>query len=91
MRATPAQLWLSGQINNPVGIDAIPEPVLDADDSSDDGNQVQPDGERPVVLPLLPSLPEACPNELGSETWNRSNHGMNDYLKALNIIRGHSN
>ena len=27
-RATPAQLWLSGQINNPVGIDAIPNPVL---------------------------------------------------------------
>ena len=27
-RATPAQLWLSGQINNPVGIDAIRNPVL---------------------------------------------------------------
>ena len=92
-RATPAQLWLSGQINNPVGIDAIPDPVLvlDHDDSSDDGNQEQSQGERPIILPLIPSLPEACQNELGSETWTQSNHGIDDYLKALNIIRDHFN
>ena len=69
------------KINNPVGMDAIPNPVLDPGD----GNQEQSEGERPIIFPLLPSLPEACQNELNSEEWNQSNHGINDYLKALNI------
>ena len=64
-------------------IDAILEPVLDADDSSDDRNQVQPDGDRPVVFPLLLSLPEACQNELGSKTmeWMIT-------LKHLTLLEG---
>ena len=73
-------------------MDAIPNPVLDPNDSSDgDGNQEQSEGERSIIFPLVPSLPEACQNELNSEEWNQSNHGLNDYLKALNIIKGHFN
>ena len=91
VRATPAQLWLSGQISNPVGIDIVPEPVFGPEDSPDDGNHEQSDGEWPIILQLLASLPEACQNKLGSETWTQTNHGLDDYLKALNIISCHFN
>ena len=53
--------------------------------------KVQSDGEQPIILSLLALLPEACQNELGSETWTQTNHGMDDYIKALNIISCHFN
>lgn len=89
-RSTPAQLWLTGQINNPVGLDATLLPTLNHDDDDlGDGNDEQSEGERPVFLPLLPALPEACQNELDAEIWTMSNHGINDYLRALDIFRRH--
>jgi hypothetical protein len=67
-RATPAQLWLTGQINNPVGLDCTPTRIQDRDDDldddPDDGNEEQLHGDRPVFLPLLPGLPDTCLNEL---------------------------
>ena len=88
-RSTPAQLWLTGQVNNPVGLEAIPTPIEDPDGELDEGNEEQSDGDRPVVLPLLSGLPEDCCTELNSQTWTKSNHGIDDYVKALDIIRRH--
>lgn len=85
--STPAQLWLTGQINNPVGLDSTLLPVQDPCDLS--GNEEQSEGERPVFPPLLPALTEGCLNDLNSETWTASNHGIDGYLKALDIIRRH--
>jgi hypothetical protein len=90
-RATPAQLWLTGQINNPVGLDCTPTRIQDRDDDldddPDDGNEEQLHGDRPVFLPLLPGLPDTCLDELNNEIWSGENHGINDYIKALDIIR----
>lgn len=93
-RSTPAQMWLTGQLNNPMGLDSTPIPVQDRDDDSDDdpdnGNEEQLQGDRPVFLALLPGLPDACLNELDSQTWSAANHGIDDYVKALDIIRRHN-
>jgi hypothetical protein len=92
-------MWLTGQINNPMGLDSTPTPVQDhnddTDDDPDDGNEEQWQGEeqlqgaRPVFLQLLPGLPDACVNELNAQTWSLANHGIDDYVKALDIIRRH--
>lgn len=88
-RSSPSQLWLTGQMNNPVGFDTTP--VTDFDtfgaEGFQDGNEEQPEGERPVFLPLLAGLPEDCQTELNSRTWSTSNHGIDDYIEALDIIR----
>ena len=65
-RYTPAQLWLTGQVNNPVGLDAAAVPIEDPEEELDEGNIEQPPGERSVFYSLLCSLPEACRNELRS-------------------------
>ena len=51
-RLTPAQLWLSGQVNNPVGLEATLTPIEDPDGELIEGNEEQSDGDRPVFLPL---------------------------------------
>ena len=88
-RSTPAQLWLTGQVSNPVGFEATLAPVEDPDGDLDEGNEEQLDGNRPVFLPLLSRLVEACHNELNAQTWTSTNHGIDDFIKALDIIRRH--
>ena len=88
-RSTPAQLWLTGQVNNPVGFEATLISVEDPDGDLDEGNEEQLHGNRPVFLPLLSRLFEACHNELNAQTWTRTNHGIDDFIKALGIIRRH--
>ena len=77
-RSTPAQLWLTRQVNNPVGLEAVLTPIEDPDGELDEGNEEQSDVDRTVFLPLLSGLPEACHNELNSQTWTKSNHGIDD-------------
>ena len=88
-RSTPAQLWLTGQVNNPVGLDAAVVPIEDPEEELDEGNIEQPPGERPVFHSLLCSLPEACRNELRSIIRTNSNHGIDDFQTTLNIINSY--
>jgi hypothetical protein len=62
----------------------------DSDDDPDNGNEEQLQGDRPVFFALLPGLPDVCLNELDSQTWSAANHGIDDYVKALDIIRRHN-
>ena len=62
-RSTPAQL--SGQHNNPVGLDN-PTTLSQDPASIDDENEEQAEGLRPVILLLLSALPEACLLELNT-------------------------
>lgn len=57
----------------------------------EDEDEEQIQGERPIVLPLLSSLPAACLQELNrtSSNWTLLNHGIQDYLAALDIIKRH--
>lgn len=89
-RATPAQMWLAGQFQNPVGSSNYLDRMGSNGDLEDeDEEQIQ--GERPIVLPLLSSLPAACLQELNrtSSNWTLLNHGIQDYLAALDIIKRH--
>ena len=38
-RSTPAQLWLTRQVNNPVGLEAVLTPIEDPDGELDEGNE----------------------------------------------------
>ena len=87
--STPAQLWLTGQVNNPIGFEATLAPVEDPNGDLDKGNEEQLDGNQPVSLPLLSLLVKACHNELNAQTWTRTNQGIDDFIKALDIIRRH--
>ena len=55
-----------------------------------DGNKEQLQGDGPIFLLLLPGLPDACLNELNSQTWSAANHGIDDYVQVLHIIRRHN-
>ena len=45
-----------------MGLDEMPTPLQDHENSEDDlaGNEEQSEGDRPVFLPLLPGLSNAC-------------------------------
>jgi hypothetical protein len=64
--------------NNPVGLETVLTSIEDPDGELDEENEEQSDGDRPVFLPLLSGLPEACHNELNSQTWTKSKHGIDD-------------
>ena len=88
-RSTPLQLWLTGQNNNAVGLESI---LISSWDTYGvegllDVNEDQPGGRRPVFLPLELTLNETCQAELNSKVWTKSNHGIDDYIKALDTIQ----
>lgn len=87
-RSTPAQMWLAGQINHYIALDSTLNLQQDHDDSEDKlgGNEEQLHGNRPVFLPLLPELSDACLLELNSLTLSDANHGIDDFVRALYII-----
>ena len=64
-RSTPAQMWLTGQINHPMRLDLTSIPLQDCEDSEDElgGNEEQLQGDRPVFLPL------DCPRLHLSKWW----------------------
>ena len=88
-RSTPMQLWLTGQNNNAVGLDSIPTSSWDTYGVEGllDINEDQPEGGRPMFPPLVLTLNETCQAELNSQEWTKSNHGIDDYIKALNTIQ----
>ncbi|XP_052719456.1 uncharacterized protein LOC128191439 [Crassostrea angulata] len=87
VKASPIQLWMSGQIQNPVGI------PLDRNDLQDYGVEGYVDhtdveyGDRPVFEPVSQMLTEDCRVALNVDLRrNNRNFGIDDYLKCLEII-----
>lgn len=87
VKASPIQLWMSGQIQNPVGI------PLDRNDLQDYGVEGYVDhtdveyGDRPVFEPVSQMLTEDCRVALTVDLRrNNRNFGIDDYLKCLEII-----
>ena len=54
-RSTPAQLWLTGQVNNPVGLNAAVVPIEDPEEELDEGNIEQPPGETSISFTFMQS------------------------------------
>jgi transposase len=90
-KSSPLQLWLAGQMQNPVGEDV---PTLNLESYGAEGiistsnNEVE-QGGRPVFLPPAISLDELCQMELNSQTYTSSNYGIEDLKLALEIIEKH--
>ena len=61
-RSTPDQMWLAGQISHPMGLHSTLILLQDHDDSEDElgGSEKQLQENRPLFLPLLPELSDAC-------------------------------
>ncbi|CAG2229371.1 unnamed protein product [Mytilus edulis] len=83
--ATPLQLWGSGQVQNPVGMQ-MNETELPELGVREQNNEATRDGERPIFQPLN-LINEQCREILNNEL-NRTgeNFGIDDYLKSLEII-----
>lgn len=85
VKATPLQLWGSGQVQNPVGMQ-MNETELPELGVGEQNNEATRDGERPIFQPLN-LINEQCREILNNEL-NRTgeNFGIDDYLKSLEII-----
>ena len=97
MRTTgcsPLQLWISSQMHNPVGVSLDEnqlnfygtEGILDGAESAQ--------GERPILNPPRMRLSENCQAELERDipfTWTSANHGIDLYIRALEIIERYEN
>lgn len=93
-RSSPLRLWLSSQMQNPVGLclseeeQAVygAEGVLEGAESRI--------GERPILNPPEIQLSENCNAELRRNIpvgWTSSNHGIDWYLRAVHIIESFPN
>ncbi|CAG2229368.1 unnamed protein product [Mytilus edulis] len=80
------QLWGSGQVQNPVGMQ-MNETELPELGVGEQNNEATRDGERPIFQPLN-LINEQCREILNNEL-NRTgeNFGIDDYLKSLRSFR----
>ena len=88
VKSSPLQLWASGQIQNPVGIQMNETELQEFGvEGNDNNNENTRDGERPIFQPLN-LVNEQCEQILNNElnrTWE--NFGIDDYVKALEICQ----
>lgn len=93
-RSSPIRMWVSGQLQNAVGIELRSDDVntyamegFVHDDEEQDGSG------RPIFNPPALQLDDQCKEQLDSEvpsTWTSSNHGIDVYLNALRIVQSHA-
>ena len=92
-RSSPMQMWLSGQIQNPVGVDNIN--MADITMYGVEGNITEEDGngnQRPIFDPPEVELSENCLQEMAHQvpsTWTSDNYGIDKFEETLGIIYNH--
>ena len=92
-RSSPMQMWLSGQLQNPVGVDDvnmadIPMYGVEGDIGEEDENIQQ----RPIFDPLNVELSENCLQEMTDRvpsTWMSDNYGIDKFEEILRIINNY--
>ena len=90
-RSTPIQMWVSGQLHSPTGINIAADDIASYGvegtfrDASDDSDT------RPVLEPLNRALTEPCSQRLSQMTSTLNNYGIERYLEAISIITSNSN
>ena len=87
VKSTPLQLWMSGQIQNPVGIQIPPTDLQNYGvEGHVDDTDVEYD-DRPIFEPVMLSISEHCRAALREEFMQtNANFGIDDYNKCLEII-----
>ena len=89
-RSSPIRLWVSGQLQNPLGIELVGSAteyygVEGIIDNSSEGE----DDSRPILESLSIFLTDQCKSHLASQVpspWWSENYGVEHYLKAVEII-----
>ena len=92
-RSSPMQMWLSGQLQNPVGVDNIN--MADITMYGVEGNIDEDDenvNQRPIFDPPQVELSENCLQEMAHRvpsTWTSDNYGIDKYEETLGLIINH--
>ncbi|VDI57833.1 Hypothetical predicted protein [Mytilus galloprovincialis] len=85
-RSSPLNLWTSGQLQNPVGLDGAANLQNYGVEGFVDQNDVE-DGERPVFASLAYLVNEQCRDIIAQEfIRNGNNFGIDDFLRCLEIV-----
>ncbi|OWF55168.1 hypothetical protein KP79_PYT14540 [Mizuhopecten yessoensis] len=90
-KSSPQTLWMSGQLQTPVGINEIStesELELYGVEGNTDAQNAVDDNERPIVDSASKHLSERCLQRLhmGISTHTTTNFGQDTFLKAVEII-----
>lgn len=84
--SSPLNLWTSGQLQNPVGLDGAENLQNYGVEGFVDQNDVE-DGERPIFASLAYLVNEQCRYIIAQEFIRNSNHfGIDDFLRCLEIV-----
>jgi len=90
-RSSPIRMWVSGQLQNPLGIELVGSAIQEygvegiIDDDREDESE-----SRPILQSLSTSLTNECKRQLDSQvpsTWSSENYGVEHFLKAAEIIK----
>ena len=94
-RRSPVQMWVSGQITNPTGIDltaeSIPnygvEGIINEDNEEEQRNVPMQD---PLSIPMSDQCKQHLVNEIPAN-WISENYGVDYYIRAVNVIQHYTN
>ena len=93
VRSSPQALWISGQMQSPVGFDVPSEPLNDNDTENVNDDLPVNIGDRPIFTPLEQMISDNClvmlQTRIPSPRLN-INNGIDDYLTCVDIINRHS-
>ena len=93
-KSSPQCMWISGQYQNPVGIDFVDEELYGTEEFVQDSEE-DTSASRPIIDSVSATvLNEECKRQLDSEvntTWVSSTFGMDIYTRVLSIIESHVN
>ena len=93
-KSSPQCMWVSGQYQNPVGIDFVDEELYGTEGFVQDSEE-DTSASRPIIDSVSATvLNEECKRQLDSEvntTWGSSTFGMDIYTRVLSIIESHVN
>lgn len=90
-KSSPIRMWVSGQLQNPLGIELVGSAIDNygvegiIDNASEDEFE-----RRPILKSLSSTLTEECVRRLAGEvpsTWLSDNYGVEYHMKAVDIIR----
>lgn len=90
-KSSPIRMWVSGQLQNPLGIELVGSAIDNygvegiIDNASEDEFE-----RRPILKSLSSTLTEECVRRLAVEvpsTWLSDNYGVEYHMKAVDIIR----
>lgn len=88
VKSSPQNLWMAGQLQNPIGLEEIDTGLHD--ESINEEHPEVEDDERPIFDPLAPALSHEDIQRLRAEIPHFKHHenfGINDYKNCLSIIQ----